>query len=66
MRRLLKRIRQSCRFNDVQAAAVLLMSVSMVIGYATGSREFNPWVALALLCLWPAMAFTSNFLDPLP
>ena len=66
MRRLLKRIKQACRFNDTQAGAVLLMTVPMVLAYATGLREFNPWVALALLCFWPAVAFTSNFLDPLP
>lgn len=66
MRRLLKRIKQASRFSDTQGAAVFLMTVPMVLGYATGLREFNQWVALALLCFWPAVAFIINFLDQRP
>ncbi len=66
MRRLLKRIKRACRFSDTQAAVVLMMTISMVLGYAAELGRFNPWVALALTCFWPAVVFTINFLNPLP
>jgi len=66
VKRFLKRIKAACRTNEPQATAVTAMSLMMVAAYAQREGDFDPIVAVVLLCVWPSIAFAANLIDPLP
>jgi len=66
VKRILKRIKEACRTNEPQATAVMAMSLMMVAAYAQREGDFDPIVAVVLLCVWPSIAFAANLIDPLP
>jgi hypothetical protein len=61
-----KRIKEAFRTNETQATAVMAMSLMMVAAYAQREGDFDPVVAVVLLCVWPSIAFAANLIDPLP
>jgi hypothetical protein len=66
VKRILKRIKEACRTNEPQAKAVTAMSLMMVAAYTQREGDFDPIVAVVLLCVWPSIAFAANLIDPLP
>ena len=66
MKRFQKRIKEAFRTNEPQATAVTAMSLIMVAAYTQREGDFDPVVAVVLLCVWPSIAFTANLISPLP
>ena len=62
--RLVRRLRAACRTHDTQVSACILLSGPQVIAAIMAGA---PWWACVLVGLiWPAVAFLSNFANPIP
>jgi len=66
VKRFQKRIKEAFRTNEPQATSVTAMSLMMVAAYAQREGDFDPVVAVVLLCVWPSIAFAANLISPLP